>query len=75
MYVGYSGYFLKQFSKYVTTDFFPLLWLALTVALTVLAYVAVEWHWISKTIITACSGALALWSILKFKETYEKSHE
>jgi O-antigen/teichoic acid export membrane protein len=75
MYVGYSGYFLKQFSKYVTTDFFPLLWLALTVALTVFAYVAVEWHWISKTIITACSGALALWSILKFKETYEKSHE
>jgi O-antigen/teichoic acid export membrane protein len=75
MYVGYSGYFLKQFSKYVTTDFFPLLWLALTVALTVFAYVAVEWHWISKTIITVCSGALALWSILKFKATYEKSHE
>lgn len=41
MYMGYSGYFLKEF-KVVDVPFYPILWLIATLTLTVLAYYAVE---------------------------------
>lgn len=51
MYMGYSGYFLKEF-KDVDVPFYPLAWLAITLVLTVLAYFAVELTLIFKFAIT-----------------------
>lgn len=41
MYMGYSGYFLKEF-KVVDVPFYPMLWLLATLVLTGMAYYAVE---------------------------------
>lgn len=41
MYMGYSGYFLKEF-KVVDVSFYPMHWLLATLILTALAYYAVE---------------------------------
>ncbi|MBD8017029.1 lipopolysaccharide biosynthesis protein [Kaistella pullorum] len=41
LYMGYSGYFLKEF-KVVDVPFYPLAWLVATLVLTVSAYFAVE---------------------------------
>lgn len=51
MYMGYSGYFLKEF-KIVDVPFYPLAWLGATLVLTLLAYFAVELNFIFKFVIT-----------------------
>lgn len=51
MYMGYSGYFLREF-KVVDVPFYPLAWLAATLVLTVLAYFAVELNLIFKLLIS-----------------------
>jgi O-antigen/teichoic acid export membrane protein len=51
MYMGYSGYFLKEF-KEVDVPFYPMLWLLATLVLTVFAYYAVEFNLTIKISIT-----------------------
>ena len=51
MYMGYSGYFLKEF-KVVDVPFYPMLWLLATLVLTVFAYYAVEFNLPIKVAIT-----------------------
>ncbi|MGI6341498.1 MAG: oligosaccharide flippase family protein [Bacteroidales bacterium] len=66
MYMGYSGYFLKEF-KIVDVPFYPLLWLFATVVLTIVAYFAVELPIKIKLLITSClviSGIVLLKKIL-----------
>ena len=51
MYVGYSGYYLKEF-KETKVKYYPLLWLLATVLLTISAYYMVEFDFFIKTVIT-----------------------
>jgi len=51
MYLGYSGYYLKDFKK-TNVNYYPLLWLSATIILTVLAYFVVEFSFNLKSIIT-----------------------
>lgn len=52
MYMGYAGYFLKEYKQTETLNYYPLLWLFLTVLLTILGYVLVEVDYIFKIVIT-----------------------
>jgi O-antigen/teichoic acid export membrane protein len=72
MYVGYSGYFLKQFKRHVEVDFFPLVWLMATVLLTVLAYFAVELNIILKIVISIFMSTAFLLGMLQMKRKYEQ---
>lgn len=60
MYMGYSGYFLKEF-KEVDVPFYPFLWFLATLILTALAYYLVEINIQLKIIIT-----LAICLVLSF---------
>lgn len=51
MYMGYSGYFLKEF-KVVDVPFYPLAWLLATLILTFLAYSSLELNVFTKALIT-----------------------
>ncbi len=42
LYMGYSGYFLRDYKKMATLRYYPILWLLATVLLTVLASFAVD---------------------------------
>lgn len=42
MYMGYAGYFLKEFKKIRTQNYYPVRWMFSSVALTVAAYFFVE---------------------------------
>lgn len=63
MYMGYIGYFLKEFKETNSTQFYPLFWLILTVVLTVFVYFAVEWSLYIKiflSIFIICIGIISL---------------
>jgi len=42
MYMGYSGFFIKEFKQKNTAKFYPLIWLLATVLLTIAAFFMVE---------------------------------
>ena len=60
MYMGYSGYFLKDFRKDNTLNLYPLLWLLATVGLLVSAYLLVDVSVIIKATITIVMLAVTL---------------
>ncbi|HUH18926.1 lipopolysaccharide biosynthesis protein [Albibacterium sp.] len=64
MYMGYAGYFLKDYKETETLNYYPLLWLFLTILLTVISYYFVEVNYIYKIAITV---ALLLLSVILLK--------
>jgi len=56
MYMGYSGFFIKEFRESEGTNHYPFFWLGITVALTGFVYFAVE----SNLIFKACSSIIIL---------------
>ncbi|MDM8177217.1 lipopolysaccharide biosynthesis protein [Olivibacter sp. LS-1] len=48
MYMGYSGFFIKEFKESKGTNHYPLFWMGITVALTIFVYLAVEFSWVLK---------------------------
>lgn len=42
MYMGYAGYYLKEFKEHNNLNYYPMLWLLSTIVLTLLAYFVVE---------------------------------
>lgn len=52
MYMGYIGYFLKEFKETNETQFYPLFWLTLTILLTAFVYFAVDWSLLIKVILS-----------------------
>ena len=59
MYMGYSGYYLKEF-KDIKVKYYPLLWLFSTFLLTISAYYIVEFDFFTKTIITLSVFSLSI---------------
>lgn len=52
MYMGYSGFFIKEFKESKGTNHYPLFWLFLTVSLTFVLYYSVELPWITKVLMS-----------------------
>jgi O-antigen/teichoic acid export membrane protein len=55
MYMGYSGYFLKVYKENESLNYFPVLWLIVTIILTITAYFAVELPILYKVVLTILS--------------------
>lgn len=51
MFMGYSGFFLKEYKQTATLNYYPMHWLSLTILLTTAAYVLVEMNYILKLLI------------------------
>ncbi len=66
MYMGYAGYFFKQFKQNNSVKFYPFLWITLTVLLTVLATLLVEAHLSIKILSTILISLISLLFIRKF---------
>ncbi len=57
MFMGYAGYYFKVFKEINSAKYYPVFWVLLTIALTVLAYYAVELSlWVKIGISLAVSG-------------------
>lgn len=64
MYMGYAGYFVKVFKEINTAEYFPLLWLAATVLLTIAAYLLVEVP-VGFKIIISLVVAIVAWTFIR----------
>lgn len=57
MFMGYAGYYFKVFNEINSAKYYPIFWVLLTIALTILAYYAVELSmWLKIGISIAVSG-------------------
>lgn len=71
MYMGYSGFFIKEFKESEGADFKPLYWLLATLLLTAFVYIAVDWLFWLKILIALLIivvGATGLFLIVKMKK-------
>lgn len=71
MYMGYSGFFIKEFKESNGTNHYPLFWMGTTVALTIFVYLAVEFNWVLKICIAI---TILLIGLMGMYLTYKK-HE
>jgi O-antigen/teichoic acid export membrane protein len=65
MYMGYAGFFLKEFKASCSVNYHPVRWLALTVGLTIVAYFGVEISALYKVFV--CLGISSV-SLLSFRK-------
>lgn len=68
MYMGYVGYFLKEYKENCELNYYPLRWLLITLILTVIAYFVVEWNIAFKAIISIVGIMLTLFAIKKINK-------
>lgn len=72
MYMGYSGFFIKEFKESEGTNHHPLYWLGITLLLTIFVYFAVEFSFVLKTcsaVAIFLMGLLGIYLIFKKYET------
>lgn len=70
MYMGYSGFFIKEFKEANGTNHYPLFWLLLTITLSIFIYFAVEfniWIKVSFSSLFAALGIVALYKNFKLR--------
>ena len=60
MYMGYIGYFLKDFKQNTSLNYYPLVWFGATLILTVTAFFLVEVAVVYKIGLTLLSGLILL---------------
>jgi|25_taG_2_1085351.scaffolds.fasta_scaffold00878_3 O-antigen/teichoic acid export membrane protein len=68
MFMGYAGYYFKVFKEINTANYYPFLWIAITIILTVLAYYTVELPIPYKVGITLIAVFFAILSIFKINK-------
>ena len=69
MYLGYSGYYLKEFKK-INVNYYPMFWLLATLLLTGTAYYVVELDLLNKgvvSLILIIINLLVLKKLIKIK--------
>ncbi len=66
MYMGYSGYFLKEYKQAALVKFYPMVWLSITVAALLVVYNLADVEVVYKVWLTAAT-ALVVGGILYFK--------
>ncbi len=65
MYMGYAGFYLKEFKKVNSINYYPIIWLFVTILLTVIAVFVVELFFLAKIIISLIIVFLCLFSVKK----------
>lgn len=60
MYMGYAGYFLKEYKQVALVHYYPLFWLLLTVATLLMVYSLADIHLGAKVWITALGGSIGI---------------
>jgi O-antigen/teichoic acid export membrane protein len=73
LYMGYAGYFFKEFREHTKVAYHPLLWLLLTVVITMCAAVAVDFHWTIKALFSALSAMSGIVLIKRFNDQAKQS--
>jgi O-antigen/teichoic acid export membrane protein len=68
MYMGYAGFFLKEFKANVKVNYYPGAWFVITCVLTVAAYYCVELSTIVKVLISVIAGAISLIGFKKLQK-------
>uniref|UniRef100_F4C954 Polysaccharide biosynthesis protein n=1 Tax=Sphingobacterium sp. (strain 21) TaxID=743722 RepID=F4C954_SPHS2 len=66
MYMGYAGYFLSVFEENNKEQYYPLLWLSLTIFLTILAYYVVDLNFFVKISINLVVSVLCFLLVRNF---------
>jgi O-antigen/teichoic acid export membrane protein len=56
MFMGYSGYFLKVYKRLTPLNYYPLLWLTLTIVLSVVVYQLKDINFIHKIIVSVVAS-------------------
>lgn len=72
MFMGYSGYFLKDFRENCNVNYFPVHWIVATIGLTVVCYTLRDMPFFYKTVVSAVSLICLLflyWSFFVKKRT------
>lgn len=69
MFMGYSGYFLKDFRNNCTVNYYPLLWVAATVVLAVVSFLIRDVSTVSKIVVSVLSlGVSGYFSFFLYKK-------
>ena len=67
MYMGYRGYFLKEYKKEALVNYYPLIWLNVTIGALLTTLYLSESSPGNKLILTTCVGIVALLFARKYK--------
>jgi len=68
MYMGYVGYFLKEFKESNELPYYPLSWMLFTISLTLFAFFSGEFNWVFKIIIIVCTLLLLFFFLKKINQ-------
>lgn len=68
MYMGYAGYFLKEYKENCGLNYYPYTWLLITLILTIIAWFVVEWNIMFKIIISIATILIILFSMKKINK-------
>jgi len=72
MFMGYSGYFLKDFKENCNINYYPFYWIAGTIILTILSYLIRDIALVSKMVISLAAFCLLVfltWHFLVKKKS------
>ncbi len=68
MYMGYSGFWFKEFKQYTNLKYYPAIWLLVNISIAVTAYCLLEVSLVVKFIITIFISILALYVLIFRKD-------
>ncbi|MFT2007505.1 lipopolysaccharide biosynthesis protein [Pontibacter sp. 13R65] len=63
MYMGYGGFYLKEYKKSALINFYPMLWLSLNILLLVMVYYLVTVAFLYKVLVTIAISVVGITSI------------
>jgi len=69
MYMGYAGFYLKDYKELTDEDYHPMKWLFATILLTAIAYIGVDLQLLTKLIIFFSTLSGIVWFYFYFKRT------
>lgn len=67
MYIGFSGFFLPAYRKLGNNSFYPILWMAVIICVTILVYLLKDTSLIYKSLITIATMGIAGIVFLKYR--------
>jgi len=68
LYLGFSGFFLRAFRESKPPKYYPVFWLILIIAVSVIVFLMKDWPVSYKTLVTAVMSLAVLSTCFKFRE-------
>lgn len=72
LYMGYVGFYFKEFKQLNNENYYPFFWLSFSIILVILAYILVEVAIVYKVIISIMSISIGLFYIYKFNKEFKE---